>query len=95
MDHVVFLDSARVALAATRAELENALAMGVADDAGDLATIPDVIYAEELGTHRAYVAARGDRGPGTLHMELLYKALSRNQAGVVAALAKAKEAVHV
>jgi ABC-2 type transport system ATP-binding protein len=93
MDHVVFLDSARVALSATRAQLEQALAMGVIDD---LATVPEVIYSEELGEHRAFVAPRThDAPPGTLHMELLYKALSRNHDAVVAALARAQEAAHV
>jgi ABC-2 type transport system ATP-binding protein len=95
MDRVVFLDAARVALSASRAELEGALAMGVADDAAELAALPGVIYSEALGGHHAYVARRtGDAG-GALHLELLYKALSRDQAGVLAALAAAKEPAHV
>jgi ABC-2 type transport system ATP-binding protein len=95
MDHVVFLDSARVALSANRAQLEHALTMGVADDEAELATVAGVIYSEELGEHRAYVAARTAGAPrGTLHMELLYKALSRNQAGVLAVLAE-REAAYV
>ena len=95
MDHIVFLDTARVALSATRAELERALAMGVADDEAELATIAGVVYAEELGTHRAFVRANDTGAAGQLNMELLYKALSRNQAGVLAALAAAKEPAHV
>jgi ABC-2 type transport system ATP-binding protein len=93
MDHILFLDAARVALSASREQLERGLTMGVAADANALAAVPDVIYDEELGTHRAFVAANRGSDRGTLHMELLYKALSRNHAGVIAALAP--EAAHV
>jgi ABC-2 type transport system ATP-binding protein len=93
MDHMVFLDTARVALSASRARLERALTMGVAEDEAALANVPGVIYHEELGTHRAFVASNPGTEAGILHMELLYKALARNQAGVMAALAAA-EAAH-
>jgi ABC-2 type transport system ATP-binding protein len=95
LTHLLFLDAAKLALSAPRATLARALTMGVADDDTELASVPDVIYHEPLGGHHAFVAARRDDGVGSVQLELLYKALSRNQAGVLAALAARGEAAHV
>jgi ABC-2 type transport system ATP-binding protein len=95
MSHILFLDSARVALAATRAALAQALDVGIAPDAAALAAVPGVIYTEELGGHHAYVAPNDTGKPGDIHLELLYKALTRNPAGVLAALDATKEPAHV
>ena len=86
MSHILFLDSASLALSATREALCAALRMGVAADEAALATIGPVIYQEAMGGQRAYVAANAGGEPGALHLELLYKALSRNKDGVLAAL---------
>ena len=89
MSHVLFIDTARLALSTPLPALAAALAMGVVDDAAALAATPGVVYSEPMGSQQAYVAARrgGDAGP--VHLELLYKALSRNKDGVLAALAAA------
>jgi ABC-2 type transport system ATP-binding protein len=95
MSHILFLDSARLALSATRAALARALDVGIAADAAALAAVPGVIYHEELGGHLAYVAPNPTSAPGDLHLEMLYKALSRNPDGVLAALREGTEAAHV
>jgi len=96
MTHILFIDSATLALSATTAELSAALTMGVADGAAALAAVGDLIYQEPLGQQLAYVARNAGRTEGTVHLELLYKALSRNRDGVLEALrASGKEAVHV
>ncbi|KFN49933.1 ATP-binding cassette domain-containing protein [Arenimonas composti] len=87
MSHVLFVDAARLALSAPLAEVAAALTCGVAADAVALAALPDLVYSEALGEQHAYVAANRGGQPGRVHLELLYKALSRNQAGVLAALA--------
>lgn len=88
MSHILFLDSARLALSARMSELSSALATGVAGDAAALAAVPGLIYHEAVGDQLAWVAARAG-GDGRIQLELLYKALSRNQPGVLAALAAA------
>jgi len=96
MSHILFIDSATLALSATMPELSAALTMGVAQNAGDLAAVADVIYHEAMGQQFAYVAANRTGTAGAVHLELLYKALSLNKAGVLAALQAAdKEVAHV
>jgi ABC-2 type transport system ATP-binding protein len=86
MSHILFVDSARLALSAPLAQLASALTMGVVADAATLAATPDVIYSEAMGEQHAYVAANRGDTPGSVHLELLYKALSRNKDGVLAAM---------
>jgi ABC-2 type transport system ATP-binding protein len=93
MSHILFIDGASLALSATMAELGKALRMGVAASAGELATVPDVLYSEALGEQFAYVAGNHSREAGAVHMELLYKALSLKREAVLAVLAS-KEAAH-
>jgi len=96
MSHILFIDSATLALSATMPKLAAALTMGVAQNAGDLAAVADVIYHEAMGQQFAYVAANHAEAAGAVHLELLYKALSLNKAGVLAALqAAGKEVAHV
>jgi ABC-2 type transport system ATP-binding protein len=95
MSHILFLDSARVALSASRADLQRALDVGIAPDAAALAAVRGVIYTEELGGHHAYVSPNDTGAPGDLHLEMLYKALTRNPDGVLAALAAAQETADV
>lgn len=89
MSHVLFVDSARLALSASLPRVAAAMTMGVVDDAVELASTPGVIYSEAMGAQHAYVAAHRGGEPGAVHLELLYKALSRNKDGVLAALAAA------
>lgn len=87
MSHVLFLDSARLALSAPLSELAGALHSGVLPDAAAVAALPDVIYQEPSAGQHAFVARNAGDAPGAVHLELLYKALTRNKAGVDAALA--------
>lgn len=89
MGHILFLDSARLALSATMAQLRGALAMGVAHDAQALAGLDGVIYHEAIGEQIAWVASRRGNAGGKVQLELLYKALSRDKPAVLAALAEA------
>lgn len=96
MTDIVFIDSATLALSAPLPEIARVLTMGVAADADALARIPEVVYSEAMGGQQAYVARNAGRDPGTIHLELLYKALSRNKAQVLSTLAlRNREATHV
>ncbi len=96
MGHILFLDAAQLALSATMDQLQEALAMGVAQDAQALAAVEGLIYSEAIGEQLAWVAARGDRPGGKVQLELLYKALSRDKPAVLAALSHARgELAHV
>jgi ABC-2 type transport system ATP-binding protein len=96
MGHILFLDSARLALSATMAQLHDALAMGVARDVQALAEVGGLIYHESIGEQFAWVAARRGQSGGKVQLELLYKALSRDKPAVLAALeAAGREVAHV
>jgi len=96
MGHILFVDAAVLALSATMDELSTALSMGVAANADALAGIPGVIHRDAMGEQVAYVAANATGKPGPVHLEMLYKALSLNKDGVLAAMRPAKpEAAHV
>jgi ABC-2 type transport system ATP-binding protein len=86
MDHILFIDAATLALSASRDELARGLAMGVAADDAALAAIPGLIHHEALGAQHAYVARNPGGIAGAVHLELLYKALSLQKDGVLAAL---------
>ena len=90
MDHVLFVDGARLALSASMPELAAALRMGVAEDAAALAAVDGVVHHEPLGAQHAWVAANRGGTPGAVSMELLYKALSRNPQAVLGAMATAR-----
>jgi ABC-2 type transport system ATP-binding protein len=92
MTHILFIDAAKVALAASMEELSRALRMGVTDSPVEAAAMPGLIYQEPIGEQVAYVA----RGAGTgVHLELLYKALSLRKQGVLDAVQAAREASRV
>jgi len=93
MTHILFLDSARLALSATMCELQDALAMGVAADAQALVALDGLIYQEAIGEQLAWVAARRGKSGGKVQLELLYKALSRDKPAVLAALDEARSEV--
>jgi ABC-2 type transport system ATP-binding protein len=96
MSHILFIDSATLALSATMAELSNALSMGVVQNEQELNAMPNVIYREAMGLQYAYVAENTAATASAVHLELLYKALSLQKNGVLNALhAKQKEAAHV
>ena len=87
MGHMVFIDSARLALSATVPQLARALCMGVVDT-GELSSVANVVYHEPFGEQLAYVAQRPPGAASTpVQLELLYKALSSNRPGVLDALA--------
>ncbi len=89
MSHILFIDSAALALQAPMSQLSMALRTGVAPDAAALAQIPGVIYQDVMGEHIAYVAANRSNAAGPVNLELLYKALSLQKSGVLAALREA------
>lgn len=93
--HILFIDDAALALSASMTQLASALTMGVATDADALARVPGVIYHEALGDQRPYVAKNSGSGAGTVHLELLYKALSLNKQAVLDAMQGAREPAHV
>lgn len=96
MSHILFIDSAALALSATMAELSLALVMGVAPDANELLKITDVIYSETMGLQYAYVAKNKSGVQSPVHLELLYKALSLQKDGILGALKiSQKESIHV
>jgi ABC-2 type transport system ATP-binding protein len=89
MSHILFIDSATLALTATMGELAGALRMGVVADRAQLDAIRDVIHSEPIGEQFAFVAKRHEGEAGVVHLELLYKALSLHKAGVLDALRRA------
>lgn len=96
MSHILFIDSATLALSATMAELSTALVMGVAQDANELSGFADVIYSETMGLQYAYVARNNSGMKSPVHLELLYKALSLQKDGILGALKNSrKETAHV
>lgn len=96
MSHILFIDSAALALSATMAELSTALMMGVAQDAKELSAMTDLIYSEAMGLQYAYVAKNPSGSQSSVHLELLYKALSMQKDGILAALKSSqKEPAHV
>ena len=96
MSHILFLDSATLALSATMKELAYALRMGVAQDAAELSGIGEVLYHEMLGHQYAYVAKNTSDSESPVHLELLYKALSLQKNGILETLHNSrKEAAHV
>lgn len=82
MNHVLFVDTGKIALSADMETLQFSLEMGVADQKD-----PDCIYQEALGNQWAFVAANTRSEPSQVHLELLYKALSLNKQGVLQAVA--------
>lgn len=94
MQHIWFIDGGQLVLSASMAALAQQLRMGVALQAADLPPAPELIYQESLGAHSAWVAKNtGSQGSeGSIQLELLYKALSLNQAGVLAAVRGASAA---
>lgn len=94
MDRILFIDAGRLALSATLSELRSALDMGVAGSEEELAGIDNLLYREALGPQWLYVAGNESKS-GHMDLELLYKALSREQGAILAALAQGKEAGHV
>lgn len=86
MDHILFIDAASLALSASKAQLSAALTMGVAAHALALEQVEGVIYREAMGEQLAYVARNRSGAVGAVHLELLYKALSLQKDGVLAAV---------
>lgn len=78
MSHVLFADAGQLALSASMTTLQHALRMGVADQADNSA-----IYQEAMGNQWAYVAENPEHSGDTVHLELLYKALSLNKPAVL------------
>ncbi len=91
MSHILFIDSAALALSATMAELSTALMMGVAQDAQELSEMTDLIYSEAMGLQYAYVAKNLSGAVSPVHLELLYKALSLQKDGILNALKISRE----
>lgn len=93
MDHILFIDAASLALSASKAQLSAALTMGVAAHALALEQVEGVIYREAMGEQLAYVARNVSGNHGAVHLELLYKALSLQKDGVLAAVRESSSEV--
>lgn len=92
LSHIWFIDQGQLALSARMADLAGVLCTGVANDGSDLPSPEDLLYQERIGQHIAYVALRTRAGAqvsadSAVQLELLYKALSLNRDGMLAALA--------
>lgn len=92
LSHIWFIDQGQLALSARMADLAGVLRTGVANDALDLPMAEGLLYQERIGQQIAYVALRSGSdaqtpADGTVQLELLYKALSLNRDGMLAALA--------
>ena len=98
LSHIWFIDQGQLALSARMADLAEVLRTGVASSDQDLPATQDVLYQERIGQQIAYVArhSRSDtQAPlagGAVQLELLYKALSLNRDGMLAALVPAQQA---
>ncbi len=91
LSHIWFIDQGQLALSARMADLAGVLRTGVANDGPDLPRPQDLLYQERIGQQIAYVALRapfGEQEPAdsAVQLELLYKALSLNRDGMLAAL---------
>lgn len=91
LSHIWFIDQGRLALSARMADLAGVLRTGVAADAQDLCVAGALLYQERIGHQIAYVARHsgtgGEAAENPVQLELLYKALSLNRDGMLAALA--------
>lgn len=92
LSHIWFIDQGQLALSARMADLAGVLRTGVANDALDLPMAQGLLYQERIGQQIAYVALRSGSdaqtpADGAVQLELLYKALSLNRDGMLAALA--------
>lgn len=81
MSHVLFADAGQLALSASMHTLQHALLMGVQEKPENRS-----IYQEPLGQQWAYVSHNQQFETSAVHLELLYKALSLNKAGVLKAI---------
>jgi ABC-2 type transport system ATP-binding protein len=98
LSHIWFIDQGQLALSARMADLAEVLRTGVASSDQDLPAAQDVLYQERIGQQIAYVArhsrsdAQAPLADGAVQLELLYKALSLNRDGMLAALVPAQQA---
>ena len=96
LQHIWFIDAGQLVLSASMAALAQHLRMGVALQTADLPPADQLLYQESLGAHTAWVAkAEADlatANPNPIQLELLYKALSLNQAQILAATQSAQPA---
>lgn len=88
IDHVLFVNQGRLDLSIDIHSLRARLDMGVADER---AALVNPLYVEALGSQWAYVRSNRSEEPGSVQLELLYKALSVRREPVLAALTGAGE----
>ena len=88
MNHVLFVDNGKIALSASMATLQNTLSLGISEQQ---AATDDVIYQEPIGTQWAFIAPKNSEATSHINLELLYKALSYNQQGILDAVAKSAQ----
>jgi ABC-2 type transport system ATP-binding protein len=91
MDQIWFMDGGRIVLSAGMSALAHALEVGTSVSASDVPK-DRLIYQEPLGGQFVWLARRHPVNappspPDPVPMELLYKALSHNKAGVLSAMA--------
>jgi ABC-2 type transport system ATP-binding protein len=83
IDHVLFVNQGKLDLSIGIQSLRARLDMGVVDDQ---AAVADPLYMEALGQQWAYIQANRSGEPGSIQLELLYKALSVKREPVLAAI---------
>lgn len=97
LSHIWFIDQGQLALSARMADLAGVLRTGVAGGEQDLPAAQDLLFQERIGQQIAYVArhspsdAQTQPVDGSVQLELLYKALSLNRDGMLAALVTAQQ----
>ena len=93
--HIWFIDGGVLQLSSDMQALSEHLAMGVAPSAAELPAPEALLYSEPLGAQFAWVARRdalpADHPPTPLQLELIYKALSLNSKGLLAATHRLQE----
>ncbi len=82
IDNIWFIDNGKVLLSASIGEINQALKMGVSDTL----TVDEVIYHEKIGQQYFWVAKNRSSVSTNINVEMLYKALSINQADIVEAI---------
>jgi ABC-2 type transport system ATP-binding protein len=91
LSHIWFIDQGQLALSARMEDLASVLCTGVAADGQGLPATADLLYQEQMGQQVAFVARQAQApaaaGASPVQLELLYKALSMNRDGMLAALA--------
>lgn len=92
INHIWFIDNGQLLLSASMQQLSLKLNMGIAENQQALPN--EVVHQESMGDHIAWVGKNNSNTPSKLNVEMLYKALSLNQASIVRAVKQGEEATN-